>query len=124
MQTGAEPSSLENAVRQTLCRAQAHVLLLGRKTAVERVASAILNLAAQFRRRRRNSVAGRTTFTLYLTLADLADWLELTLETVSQCFGVLKRSSLIAFEQPECITIRDRAALEAIALGGSGKHPC
>jgi CRP/FNR family transcriptional regulator len=117
-----EPSSLEGALRQMLCRAQEHALLLGRKSAVERVASAILDLAAQFARRRRNTAGGRATFTLFLTRADLADWLGLTLQTVSRCFGVLKRSKLIAFDQPESITIRDRAALEAIALGRAGRH--
>lgn len=117
-----EPSSLEVALRHMLCRAQAHALLLGRKTAVERVASAILDLAAQFACRRRNAVGSRTTFTLFLTRADLADWLGLTLETVSRCFGVLKRSKLIAFDQPERITIRNRAALETIALGQAGRH--
>lgn len=43
----------------------------------------------------------------------------LTLETVSRCFGALKRSRLIAFDHPEIITIRDRRALEALAAGNA-----
>ncbi|MGE6786427.1 helix-turn-helix domain-containing protein [Ensifer adhaerens] len=111
-------AAVDAAVRQMLARAQAHALLLGRKTAAERVATALLDLASQFARKsRRPAGAGRTTFNLHLTRADLADWLGLTLETVSRCLGALKRSKLIAFNHPEIITIRDRTALEALAAG-------
>jgi CRP-like cAMP-binding protein len=110
--------SIGNAIREMLLRAQAHALLLGRKTAPERVATALLDLAHQFARKSGAPLArGRTTFTLYLTRADLADWLGLTLETVSRCLSALKRSRLIAFDRPELITITDRTALEALAAG-------
>ncbi len=115
-----ESASAATAMRQMLLRAQSHALLLGRKSASERVATALLDLAGQFARKSRASAgANRTSFFLHLTRADLADWLGLTLETVSRCLGALKRSRLIAFDQPELITIRDRTALEALACGHS-----
>ncbi|QRY70624.1 helix-turn-helix domain-containing protein (plasmid) [Ensifer sp. PDNC004] len=111
---------IDVVMRQMLLRAQAHAILLGRKTAAERVATALLDLASQFARKSRSpSGKGKTTFNLHLTRADLADWLGLTLETVSRCLGAFKRGRLIAFDHPEIITIRDRTALEALAAGNA-----
>jgi CRP/FNR family transcriptional regulator, anaerobic regulatory protein len=93
-------------IMTSLDRARNHTLLLGRKTADEKVASAMLDLADQFmlvprvRGRKKNM-----TFNLYLTRADLGDWLGLTVETVSRCLNALKRDGLIAFEQTGRITI-------------------
>lgn len=113
-----ESASIGRAARDMLLRAQVHALLLGRKTAPERIAAALLNLAHQFASKPRTPLTnGRTTFMLYLTRADLADWLGLTLETVSRCLSALKRSRLITYNRPEVITIRNRAALEALAAG-------
>ncbi|MDR6821119.1 CRP-like cAMP-binding protein [Neorhizobium sp. 2083] len=111
-----EKDTIDRAMRQMLSRAQAHAMLLGRKTATERVATAILDLADQFARPSRMPAnSGKTTFTLPLMRADIADWLGLTLETVSRRFSAFKRARLIAFDHPEIITIRDRQALEALA---------
>ena len=57
------------------------------------------------------------TFTLYLTRADLADWLGLTLETVSRCLNAFKRDSVIAFDHPEVVTVKDMGLLAALAGG-------
>ncbi len=100
-----------------LTRSLAHATLLGRKTATERVASALIDLAAQFRRRPRNATTRRVTFTLYLTRADLADWLGLTLETVSRCLNAFKRDNVIAFDHPEVVTVKDMTALKALSDG-------
>lgn len=115
--TREKAAAQDDILRHMLGRAQAHAMLLGRKQAVERVATAILDLASQFARKQRGMRSGGTTFTLYLTRTDIADWLGLTLETVSRCFGALKRANLIAFDQPELVTILDHAALEALARG-------
>ncbi|WP_377293273.1 Crp/Fnr family transcriptional regulator [Rhizobium sp. SG2393] len=119
----AERGAIEAALRHMLTRSLAHATLLGRKTATERVASALIDLAAQFRRRPRNASTRRVTFTLYLTRADLADWLGLTLETVSRCLNAFKRDNVIAFDHPEVVTVKDMAALTALAGGmTAGSH--
>ncbi|WP_246659071.1 helix-turn-helix domain-containing protein [Rhizobium sp. FY34] len=105
------------ALRELLTRAQALATLLGRKTAPEKVASAMLDLSERFALLSRDDRPGQTTFRLYLTRADLADWLGLTLETVCRCLGSFKRSGLIAFTHPEIITITDEDTLRLIAAG-------
>lgn len=98
-----------------LRRSQAHATLLGRKTAGERVASAVLDLAAQFARPSRGRRPAKLTFNLHLTRADLADWLGLTVETVSRYLNRFKRTGLIDFRHPEIITILDRPSLMSAA---------
>ena len=65
------------------------------KTAPERVASALIDLALQFGRPARDRKRGAVTFHLYPTRGDLADWLGLTIETVSRAMTRLKRQGLI-----------------------------
>ncbi|MDZ7874046.1 MAG: helix-turn-helix domain-containing protein [Rhizobium sp.] len=105
------------ALKQMLRRSQALATLLGRKTAQEKVASALLDLAERFIRPSTAPEFQRTTFRLYLTRNDLADWLGLTLETVSRCLNSFKRSGLITFNHPEIITIADEEALRRLASG-------
>jgi CRP/FNR family transcriptional regulator len=100
--------------RLMLERMRAHALLLGRKTAAERVATAVLDLARQFATRGANA---RATFILYPTRSDLADWLGLTIETISRTLNIFKRTGLIAFDRPERITILNQPALERAAGG-------
>lgn len=106
---------IDRHLRAMLARAQVHATLLGRKTAAEKVASAVLDLAGQFARPSRGRKTGRVTFTLHLTRADLGDWLGLTVETVSRCLHQLKRNAVIDFRHPEIITVIDRPALIEIA---------
>ena len=114
--TDAEHEGIEVELRLMLRRSHAHAVLLGRKTAAEKVATALIDLAQQFARRT-SEPSNSTTFTLYLTRADLADWLGLTLETVSRCLNTFKRDGLIAFKHPEIITIADEDALRLLAAG-------
>jgi CRP/FNR family transcriptional regulator, anaerobic regulatory protein len=102
----ASQAHVAEQMMTSLDRARNHTLLLGRKTADEKVASAVIDLAGQFMLAQKSSAKRKTTtFTLYLTRADLGDWLGLTVETVSRCLNALKRDGLIAFEQTERITI-------------------
>lgn len=119
IETEKNAEAINDAAKRMLKRAQAHGLLLGRKTAAERVASALLDLAGQFAGRRHIRNSGQITFLLHLSRYELADWLGLTHETVSRCLSRFKRDRLIAFDQPELITIRDRQALLALATGST-----
>lgn len=92
---------------------QAHLLLLGRKTAVERVASFLVDLAERAER------GGRSASPLWLPMRReaIGDHLGLTLETVSRVFSRLRRDGLISAERNGWIELLDRAALAELAEG-------
>lgn len=113
----AEPADLQDALHEMVLRGQALATLLGRKSAAERVAYAILDLAGQFARQTKAGKRGSICFTLHPTRSDLADWLGLTVETVSRCFTRLKRAGLIDFSHPEIVTLLKPEAMAAIAAG-------
>jgi CRP/FNR family transcriptional regulator len=96
---------LNSELLLSLARSRDHVMLLGRKTAMERVATAMVDLSKQFARNTRSTRTDRVTFTLYLTRYELADWLGLTFETVSRCLSQLKRDKTISYDQPESVTV-------------------
>jgi CRP/FNR family transcriptional regulator, anaerobic regulatory protein len=94
-----------------LSAAQNQMLLLGRKAAVEKVASFLLLMAEQ---------AGEDddiAIGLPMTRSDIADYLGLTIETVSRTLTRLKQDRLIALPTPDRIRIRDRGQLEELAAG-------
>ncbi|MBX9469686.1 MAG: helix-turn-helix domain-containing protein [Rhizobium sp.] len=105
------------ALGEMLARAQGLVMLLGRKTAPERVAFAVLDLARQFGRLARDKRRRAITFHLYPTRGDLADWLGLTVETVSRCFTRLKKAGRIDLERGDLVTVLDPQQLSGLAAG-------
>lgn len=107
-----------SAMGEAMVRIEAHTTLLGRKTAPERVASAILDLSERFARPQRVRGEGRV-FNLYPGRGDLADWLGLSLETVSRCFTRFRRAGLIDFADPEIVNLIDVATLQDIAKGNA-----
>ena len=100
------------------------MLLLGRKTAREKIAS-LLSIIA---RRDAALHAGRTssravTFDLPLTREQMADYLGLTLETVSRQVSALKKDGVIALEGNRRITVPDMdRLLEEAADDGDGGY--
>jgi CRP/FNR family transcriptional regulator, anaerobic regulatory protein len=75
-----------------LAAAQDQMLLLGRKTALERVASFLLILMRRMQLKgRRNAVL------LPMTRTDIGDYLGLTIETVSRSLSKLKRDRVVRF---------------------------
>lgn len=89
-----------------LANAQIRMLLLGRMSAPERVATFILDM---FERRD----AGRS-LELPMSRNDIADYLGLTIETVCRVLSALKRAKAIDIPTPHRIELRDRDALTAI----------
>lgn len=88
-------------------------LLLGRKCSYERVAGFLLMMA---RRMPKVSQGGNSVhFELPFTRAEMADYLGLTLETVSRQFSRLKQSRIIALPSSRDITIPDLTLLSAAA---------
>jgi len=94
-----------------LRNAQDHMLLLGRKTAQERVASFLLKMVR--RKEKLGKEAG--TLTLPMTRADIADFLGLTIETVSRSFTNLRALGCIALDGAATVKIADRNELEELA---------
>ena len=86
--------------------ARQHMVLLGRKTAEERIASFILGLAE------RNGAANRVS--LPMTRSDIGDHLGLTMETVCRALAQLKKVGVIELTCHQLV-IRDRDALADLA---------
>src|SRR5579875_3739274 len=95
--------------------AQDQMLLLGRKTAVEKIASFLLTMAERQR-------AGDEACEIQIPMgrADIADYLGLTVETVSRTLTTLKRDGFIAIPTPVRLVLRDRKGLEKLAAGEAG----
>jgi CRP/FNR family transcriptional regulator, anaerobic regulatory protein len=99
------------------------MLLLGRKTAREKIASLISNIARRNAALQLRRVSGALTVDLPLTREEMADYLGLTLETVSRQMSALKRDGVISLEGNRHVTIPDIARLleEAGDDGDGGK---
>ena len=97
----------------SLGAAQRSLLALGRKTAVERLASFLLELQD-----RTGTDAGCVT--LPMPRHDIADHLGLTIETVSRAFGTLKKARAIELDGAHRVRVRNRLALERISEGVAG----
>jgi CRP/FNR family transcriptional regulator len=109
-----EKRLLEVAAHE-LVAAQEQMLLLGRKTARERLASFLLMLSRQ------GVPCGqpRRRFRLPMTRNDIADYLGLTIETVSRTLTRLRAEGVIQILSQSELGIPDVAALEGLA-GGLG----
>jgi CRP-like cAMP-binding protein len=92
-----------------LSAAQRQMVLLGRKSATEKVASFLSALAA------RSPAA--TELDIAMSRTDIADHLGLTIETVSRAFTKLRQQGLIALPHPQHVEILDGEALQEIADG-------
>jgi CRP/FNR family transcriptional regulator len=95
-----------------LAAAQQQMVLLGRKTATERLASFLLLLT-----RRAARIPGRepNLVTLPMSRSDIADYLGLTKETVSRVLSALRRDRLIRLRAVEEIEIVDAEGLDRLA---------
>ncbi|WP_198019095.1 helix-turn-helix domain-containing protein [Azorhizobium doebereinerae] len=94
-----------------LQRAQEHLLLLGRKTAQERVGSFLLDLA---RRSGTTNASHVTELQLAMSRQDMADFLGLTIETVSRTLTYLEEQGTISLPSSRRVLLRDRSALRRL----------
>jgi CRP-like cAMP-binding protein len=85
---------------------QDHLLLLGRKNALERLAEFLLEMSAR--------MGGSAILDLAMPRHDIADYLGLTLETVSRMFAELKDRGAIKLESARRVHLIDKAALKAM----------
>lgn len=98
---GLERSLLQRTL-DDLDRARSWMLLLGRKSAREKVATFLLDMAQRF---------GADAFDLPLNRQQIADILGTTIETVSRQLTELKRQAIIDLPSRTRVEIRDRRAL-------------
>ncbi len=83
------------------------MLLLGRKTAREKIASLMAIIARRDAALRATDGQGPLVFDLPLTREEMADYLGLTLETVSRQISALKRDGVIQLEGKRHIVVPD-----------------
>jgi CRP/FNR family nitrogen fixation transcriptional regulator len=97
------------AMMRSLERAQDHMMLLGRKSAKERIATFLLGLAERLAEQ-------GGPLDLPMPRADIADHLGLTVESVSRAVTQLEREGLIELPpNRRTVVIRNTAALRTIA---------
>jgi CRP/FNR family nitrogen fixation transcriptional regulator len=102
----AAPNLLAVALA-SLVRAQQHQLVLGRRSATEKLAGFILDM---IERQDADDVVG-----LPMQRNDVADYLGLTFETVSRALRVLRDGGVIRVPSVSQIEVLDPAALERLA---------
>jgi CRP/FNR family transcriptional regulator, anaerobic regulatory protein len=102
--------------------AQEWMLLLGRKSAEEKVASFLMMVARRMQAVgcKGGTMSGPMRFELPLARAEIADFLGLTIETVSRQFTRLKVDKYIALEGSRMIIVNDMERLRALSERSDG----
>ena len=83
------------------------MLVLGRKTAREKIASLLAIIARRDAAVKQGAARGPLVFDLPLTREAMSDYLGLTLETVSRQISALKRDGVITLEGKRHVTVPD-----------------
>jgi CRP/FNR family transcriptional regulator, nitrogen fixation regulation protein len=102
--------SLRDMTLRDLANAQIRMLLLGRMSALERVATFLSDMLERHDATR--------ALDLPMSRNDIADYLGLTIETVCRVLSAFRRTGMIDIPSPHRIELRDRAALAAIGEAG------
>jgi CRP/FNR family nitrogen fixation transcriptional regulator len=91
---------------QNLQRAQEHSLLLGRRSASQKVAAFLVEMA--------DRAACDRIIDLAMARQDIADYLNLTIETVSRTLSNLERAAIISLPTTRRVGVKDGEALRRI----------
>jgi CRP/FNR family nitrogen fixation transcriptional regulator len=102
--------NLLSMTTSNLQHAENHMLLLGRKTALERVAAFLLEMDMR--------LTGTGGMSLPMSRRDIADYLGITLETVSRALSQLHRAGVLKFisNNQRGIVLLDRQQLESFDM--------
>lgn len=98
-------------LQDEMCAAQDQMLLLLHHSADQRVAAFLLMVG----RKTLGELSRGSLIKLDLTRADIADYLSLTIETVSRCISRLRNSGVIALDGPVRLTILKPTSLKEVA---------
>ena len=104
---------LVDVATHELVVAQEQMLLLGRKSALERIVNFLIAWAG----RHEHSTSEPVTVELPMSRVDLADYLGLTIETVSRSLSQLKRDGLISFVDAHEVTLLKLRRLQLLDAG-------
>lgn len=105
--------ALMQAALQEISGMQDHFMMLGRKSAAEKVASFLCVLSQRIGKK----TGPNTCFDLPMSRSDIADFLGLTTETVSRTLTQLRKSKIIDIESVYTIVILRPTALLGLTLG-------
>jgi CRP/FNR family nitrogen fixation transcriptional regulator len=89
-------------------RAQDHALLLGHRSAIEKLACFLLYWA--------HHSTQKTSVTLEMSRQDIADFLGLTIETVSRTLSKLEKDGIIKMSVARRVELRNLGALRALTI--------
>jgi CRP-like cAMP-binding protein len=98
--------SIREIACETLSRLQKRLLVLGHTTARSKVGAFIAEME------RRLSVEPSQPFTLTMSRYDIADYLSVSVETVSRALTDLRQSGAISLTRQHHVTILDRTMIE------------
>jgi CRP-like cAMP-binding protein len=115
-----ESGRRDEALHKALESARRSIFLFGHRTATQRVAAFLLTIAER--------TAARSDVQIPMTRSDIADYLNLTLHTVSRTISDFARKRLIALDGPQTMRILDPDQLCVLAgepdghNGAAGRH--
>jgi CRP/FNR family transcriptional regulator, nitrogen fixation regulation protein len=98
-------NNVRDLINKSLEHAENHLLLLGRQTALEKVAAFLLEMDRRLDQ--------PEVMALPMGRRDIADYLGLTLETVSRALSALRKESILSFvgQTQRVIVLHDRSRL-------------
>jgi len=108
-------SEIIELLSQELANTRSQITVLNRRSAIEKLAAFVLEL---WRRQSAKSSSGNR-LRLELSRTDIADFLGLTIETVSRNLTKLRQRGIIDLPQVHTLVIVDQARLEELATGKS-----
>ena len=106
-QDGATAHKLWALTLHHLKRSEEHMLLLGRKSAAERLAWFLMDMAER--------IPAPDTVELPMSRQDIADYLGLTIETVSRTMTQLREDALIELPSSRRVVLRNRGVLNEMS---------
>lgn len=117
LENGADDPDLHQELLQAalseISDMQDHFMMLGQKSASEKIASLLCALADRVG----EPIGQYVEFTLPMSRCDIADFLGLTTETVSRCLTQLRKCKIIAVSKIHTVVILQPDALAALAEG-------
>ena len=108
----------QNEVSHALSSALEHMIVVTKLTAAERLAHFLVDLAERSRRRGN----GAASVVLPMRRLDIADYLGLTIETVSRTFTSFRNAGWIAMDQPSVVFLKRLDRLAALASGDADQE--
>ena len=108
----ATPEAHGRILERALESARQCIFLFGHRTAANRVAAFLISIA--------DRSGGRSGVQIPMTRSDIADYLNLTLHTVSRTISEFAKRRLIVLDGPQNIRILDLEQLRLLAGDGGG----